>query len=180
MPHACSRLPAGQAATAPHSMSTVMTASGSTSPASRISSAAPARFSPTWRQHFARLGFTARIALAETLGGAHALARYAHSSSIIVPQGKIGEALAPLPVEALRLDGDITRLLKRLGLKRIGQLYDLPRPSLERRFHSRQAAEAVLHRLDQALGQREEPRNPAPSRTRLRGEAALPRASDHP
>ena len=68
--------------------------------------------------------------------------------------------LAPLPVEALRLDSDITRLLKRLGLKRIGQLYDLPRASLERRFHSRQAAEAVLHRLDQALGRREEPRPP--------------------
>ena len=109
---------------------------------------------------FAKLGFTARIALAETLGGAHALARYAHSPSFIVPQGKIGEALSPLPVEALRLDGDITRLLKRLGLKRIGQLYDLPRNSLEKRFHSRQAAEAVLHRLDQALGKREEPRTP--------------------
>ena len=111
-------------------------------------------------QRFARLGFTARFALAETLGGAHALARYAHSSSIIVPHGKIGESLAPLPVEALRLDSEITRLLKRLGLKRIGQLYDLPRASLERRFHSRQAAEAVLSRLDQALGRREEPRNP--------------------
>ena len=41
-------------------------------------------------RRFAKLGFSARIALAETLGGAHALARYAHSSSIIVPQGKIG------------------------------------------------------------------------------------------
>ena len=47
-------------------------------------------------RRFARLGFSARIALAETLGGAHALARYAHSSSIIVPQGKIGgSARAP-------------------------------------------------------------------------------------
>jgi protein ImuB len=116
-------------------------------------------------RRFAKLGFTARIALAETLGGAHALARYAHSSSVIVPQGKIGEAIAPLPVEALRLEHEISRLLRRLGLKRIGQLYDLPRTSLERRFHSRQAAEAVLHRLDQALGVREEPHNlllPAP------------------
>jgi protein ImuB len=110
-------------------------------------------------RRFARLGFTARLALAETSGGAHALARYAPSSPII-PQGKIAEALAPLPMEALRLDGDITRLLRRLGLKRIGQLYDLPRASLERRFHSREAAEAVLHRLDQALGRREEPRTP--------------------
>jgi protein ImuB len=109
---------------------------------------------------FARLGFSARLALAETLGGAHALARFGHSTPIIVPQGKIREALAPLPVEALRLAEEITRLLKRLGLKRSGQLYDLPRVSLERRFHSREAAEAVLHRLDQALGRREEPRPP--------------------
>ncbi len=50
------------------------------------------------------------------------------------------------------------RLLKRLGLKRIGQLYDLPRASLERRFHAKETAEAVLLRLDQALGRREEPR----------------------
>ena len=109
---------------------------------------------------FARLGFSARLALAETLGGAHALARFGRASPSMVPEGKIGEALAPLPVEALRLDGDVTRLLKRLGLKRIGQIYDLPRTSLERRFHSREAAEAVLRRLDQALGRREEPRNP--------------------
>ena len=44
-------------------------------------------------KRFARLGFTARLALAETLGGAHALARYGRVSSLIVPQGKIGEAL---------------------------------------------------------------------------------------
>jgi protein ImuB len=111
-------------------------------------------------KRFARLGFTARLALAETLGGAHALARYGRVSSLIVPQGKIGEALAPLPVKALRLAEEIVRLLKRLGLKRIGQLYDLPRTSLERRFHSRETAEAVLSRLDQALGRREEPRSP--------------------
>src|SRR4029078_10950499 len=106
------------------------------------------------------LGVSARRALADTWGGAHAVGRYGRVSSLIVPQGKIAEVLAPLPVEALRLDSDITRLLKRLGLKRIGKLYDLPLTSLERRFHSREAAEAVLHRLDQALGRREEPRNP--------------------
>src|SRR5262249_50100219 len=37
---------------------------------------------------------------------------------------------------------------------------DLPRTSLERRFHSKDAAEAVLLRLDQALGIREEKRAP--------------------
>jgi len=111
-------------------------------------------------RRLARLGFSARIALAETLGGTHALARFAPGTPIIVPAGKLGEALAPLPVGGLRLAEETTRLLKRLGLKRIGQLYDLPRSSLERRFHSREAAEAVLDRLDQALGRREEPRIP--------------------
>ena len=103
-----------------------------------------------------RAGFTARLALAETLGGAHALSRYARSS-LIVPEGEIGAALAPLPVEALRLEPEIVALLKRLGLKRIGQLYALPRASLERRFHAKETAEAVLYRLDQALGRTREP-----------------------
>jgi protein ImuB len=104
----------------------------------------------------ARLGFTANIAMAETLGAAHALARYGRKPLMAVPREKTREALASLPVEALRIDDSPARLLKRLGLKRIGQLYDLPRASLERRFHSRVAAEAVLLRLDQALGRREE------------------------
>ncbi|MGD9501249.1 MAG: DNA polymerase Y family protein [Methyloceanibacter sp.] len=111
-------------------------------------------------RRLARAGFTARLALAETLGGAHALARFAHPSPLVVPAGTIGPALAPLPVEALRLAPEITRLLRRLGLKRIGQLYGLPRASLERRFHAKETAEAVLLRLDQALGRREEPRVP--------------------
>jgi len=111
------------------------------------------------RHRLTRLGFTARLAVAETCGGAHALARYARAS-LIVPHGEIWPALAPLPVEALRLEPEITLLLRRLGLKRIGQLYDLPRASLERRFHARDTAEAVLYRLDQALGRRDEPRAP--------------------
>lgn len=108
------------------------------------------------RRRLARAGFTARLALAETLGGAHALARYARPASLIVIDGKIEAALASLPVEALRLAPEIVTLLKRLGLKRIGQLYDLPRVSLERRFHAKETAEAVLLRLDQALGRRQE------------------------
>ncbi len=82
------------------------------------------------------------------------------TSPIIVPHGKIAPALAALPVEALRLEPEIAHLLRRLGLKRIGQLYALPRASLERRFHAKDVAEAVLLRLDQALGEREEKRAP--------------------
>ena len=111
-------------------------------------------------QTFHFLGFSAQLAIAPSLGAAHALARFGRASPIIVPDGAIDTALAHLPVEALRLDPEVTRLLKRLGLKRIGQLYDLPRASLERRFNSKDAGEAVLLRLDQARGRKEEKRTP--------------------
>src|SRR5262249_27954702 len=92
----------------------------------------------------ARTGFSARLAVADTLGGAHALARYAPNSPIMVPQEKIGDALRSLPVKALRLEPEIALLLRRLGLKRIGQLYDLPRASLERRVYFQDVGEAGL------------------------------------
>ena len=71
-----------------------------------------------------------------------------------------GSTLAALPVEGLRLTPQTLRLLKRLGLHRIGDVDRLPRTALKRRFPSKEAAEAVLARLDQAFGRIEEPRAP--------------------
>jgi protein ImuB len=105
-------------------------------------------------------GFTARIGLADTAGAAWALARFSASAPAIAPPGGQAGALAPLPVEGLRLDTDAVTLLKRLGLKRIGQLADIPRASLKRRFPSREIMEAVLTRLDQALWKTGEPARP--------------------
>lgn len=120
---------------------------------------------------FSRLGLTVRAACADTLGAAHALARFATSPEnavVIAPPGGVHRALAPLPVAALRIDADAVRLLERLGLRRIGQLYGLPRAALERRFRalSRKhqpgavVTATVLLRLDQALGNCGEPRAP--------------------
>jgi protein ImuB len=78
----------------------------------------------------------------------------------IAPPGETEAKLAPLPVEALRLATGTVLLLKRLGLRRIGELYGLPRSALQRRFRSAESAEAVLSRLDQALGFKPEPRRP--------------------
>lgn len=105
----------------------------------------------------ARFNLTARAALADTLGAAHALARFAQAPGTIAPPGETRAQLAPLPVEALRLAPEAVLLLRRLGLKRIGQLYSLPRATLARRFRSSRTADAVLHRLDQALGTAAEP-----------------------
>jgi protein ImuB len=126
-------------------------------------------------RRLASFGITARAALADTLGAAHALARYGTSADRpfhIALAGQSRAALAQLPIEGLRLDADTLLLLRRLGLKRIGQLYGLPRSALERRFrsapaamrrsatHAKAMAGAVLMRLDQALGVRPEPLAP--------------------
>jgi protein ImuB len=109
---------------------------------------------------------TARAGLADTPGAAAALARFAplaREAFAIAPVGRTQETLSRLPVEALDLAGDTVLLLKRLGLRRIGQLYDLPRAALARRFQTigkgrdkakRAAgiAGAVLTKLDLALG----------------------------
>ncbi len=107
-----------------------------------------------------RAGFRARLGAAETLGAAHALARFADQPPCIAATGTLGETLELLPVEALRLEPRTAHTLRRLGLKTIGQLYGLPRPSLERRFRAKEAAQSVLRRLDEALGTRKEKRAP--------------------
>lgn len=118
-------------------------------------------------------GLTAHLGLAPTLGAAWALARFGDrrrgqsrqaagmTRPVIGTERSEGRrlqtALAELPIEGLRLDAAAIRLLQRLGLKRIGQLTDVPRVSLERRFHSKIEANCVLKRLDQALGDCAEP-----------------------
>nr|WP_232318374.1 DNA polymerase Y family protein [Sphingomonas sp. TDK1] len=103
----------------------------------------------------ARLGFAARIAVADTLGAAWALARFRPETLLRCPPGEHGAWLAPLPVEALRLEGDALDLLHRLGVDSIGQLAALPRAPLVRRFGT-----VIAARLDQALGRIPEPVTP--------------------
>ena len=66
--------------------------------------------------------------------------------------------LDELPVAALRLDPDILLLLRRLGLKQIGDLTGIGRDALARRFRTARAPAAnPLVRLDQLLGRVPEP-----------------------
>ena len=104
-----------------------------------------------------RQGITANIAVADTLGAAWAYARFGEAGRrpAILPSGDARAALAPLPVEALRLDPAIAQGLRRVGLKRIGDLYAMPRSALACRF-----GEAVAQRLDQAFDDLPEPLSP--------------------
>ena len=99
-----------------------------------------------------RFGLPARLAIADTAGAAWALARFHPDDVAILPSGQEAEALAPLPVAALRVSPDTSATLRRLGFKRIGSLIDKPRAPFAARFESE-----LLTRLDQALGHAAEP-----------------------
>ena len=105
-----------------------------------------------------RLGYTAYAAVADTPGAAWATARYAHHECKpwkIVPKGKTQDALAPIPVSALRLTLETIIKLRSVGLKQIGDLIPVSRTALTNRFGNE-----VINRLDQALGKRPEPISP--------------------
>jgi protein ImuB len=102
-----------------------------------------------------RLGFGARIAVAGSLGAAHALARYGGQALLLCPEGGEADLLGPMTLAALRLEEEALGAARRLGLERIGELVAMPRAPLQRRF-----GETLLLRLDQALGRAPEPFEP--------------------
>ncbi|HEX9858825.1 MAG TPA: DNA polymerase Y family protein, partial [Paracoccaceae bacterium] len=115
---------------------------------------------------FSALGYSVQLALAPTWGAAWALARFG-------PVRAICTDTAPLPVAALRLDGETVLLLNRLGLRTIGQLADLPRLSLARRFSRAAPAQNPLIRLDQMTGHLPEPVSPPETPPAFRADARL-------
>lgn len=91
---------------------------------------------------------TARAAVADTWGAAHALARYAARPMLISPPGASHTAVANLPIAALRLSADLVESLRVLGFERIIELATQPRAPLTLRF-----GPELGRRLDQAIGQ---------------------------
>ena len=112
-------------------------------------------------------GLTIRAAIAPTAGAAWALAHFAASGAILGPEEDLQTRLADLPVAALRLDNDVLLVLKRLGLKRLGDLAGIEegrdrkgsgRDAIQRRFRNRKSPSAnPLVRMDQLLGRVPEP-----------------------
>jgi len=92
----------------------------------------------------------------------------ARAARIAPPGGTYG-AIAPLPVAALRLPGDLVAELGRLGLRRIGDLAGQPRAGLARRF-----GRHLVQRLDQAMGAEPEPVSPAAPDTQFAVRLTLP------
>ena len=119
-------------------------------------------------------GYWASIAVANSIGTAWALANYTQRTklatdlaeiertgntqsvvpaiTIFEPNEAIGIATYPLPIEALRLEQATVTKLHRLGIRKIGELVELPRAGLASRFN-----EQLLQRMDQALHNQFEP-----------------------
>ncbi|MDC7675558.1 DUF6504 family protein [Asticcacaulis machinosus] len=106
----------------------------------------------------ADLGITAHVALSDSWGAAHALARFGRQARLIVEAGHSAEALLRLPVEALRLPPDMLPDLHLLGLDTIGELAGKPRPPLTKSFGPK-----LFKRIDQAFGRLSEPIEPVAS-----------------
>lgn len=83
-------------------------------------------------RRFRRAGFATRATIAGTPDAARALARFGHAAS--VPPGLEEEAIRPLPVAALGLTEETRAALSLAGLKRLGDLADLPSRPLAARF----------------------------------------------
>jgi protein ImuB len=99
-------------------------------------------------------GLTVRLALASTAGAAWALSHYGPEQAIYHPE----DSLDNLSIAALRLDPATQLVLRRLGLKRVGELSGVARDALARRFRTIRAPAAnPLVRLDQLLGRVPEP-----------------------
>jgi protein ImuB len=100
-----------------------------------------------------RFGLCAQASIADTIGAAWAAAH--HSAMACVSSGAERAFLNPLPLAALRLPAEMTAVLARVGLKRIGDIADLPRAPLAARFGAE-----LLRQLDRALGLEREPLTP--------------------
>ena len=139
------------------------------------------------RVRYTDMGLASRTAIAPTIGGAWALARFAAYSGTDranLDEAGLHTALSPLPIEALRIDTDTALLLRRVGLKTIGALADIPTLALARRFRSLGLAKRFasrkanapanpLHRLQQALGHITEPVAPLAERTIYRARSRV-------
>lgn len=98
---------------------------------------------------------TARVAVADTWGAAHACARTINRDTVIVPSGETVRAVEKLSIALLRLPPAVITDLRTLGFQTIGELANTARAPLALRF-----GPEIGRRLDQMFGRVAEPIDP--------------------
>jgi len=104
---------------------------------------------------FRSTGLSARVAIADSWGAAHACARAITRETVIVPRGEIVRAVEKLPLSLLRLPPKIVDDLRVLGFQSIGELANTPSAPLALRF-----GPELGRRIDQMFGRKPEPIEP--------------------
>lgn len=92
-------------------------------------------------------GYHVKAAIADTIGSAWAVCYFGDQGAAIVEPGRQAEALSPLPAAALRLEDTVVEKLRKLGFYQVKSFLHMQRRALRRRF-----GQAMLDRIDQALG----------------------------
>jgi protein ImuB len=107
-------------------------------------------------RRIAAFGLSVQVAVADTAGCAHAVARHVPAGRpVTIEPGDARKAITLLPIAALRIAPTDVEGLRKLGFERIEQLIDAPRAPLAKRF-----GRELYRRLDQALGNVAEPIEP--------------------
>ena len=107
------------------------------------------------RQRFVERGWSVRAAVADGVRAAWGFARFAGPSLTVGSPEEVRE----LPVEALRLDAESAAKLRRVGLRRIGDLANRPRAAIAERF-----GERLVRHLERLLGESSAGREPLGAR----------------
>lgn len=125
------------------------------------------------RDGIAELGYRADFALAPTPLAAEWLAR-AGVDAPITDSARLAGTLAPLPLDCTALTPDAIKTLAHMGVHHVGQLLQLPRDGLARRF-----GKETLLLLDRALGRLPDPRQPYVAPETFDAQILLPAALDN-
>lgn len=120
------------------------------------------------------LRLSARVALAPSLAGARALARFGEDEITVASRADLCARIRALPVDALDIDEDACASLREMGLVRISQVEDLPRASLVSRF-----GDDLVLSLDRMMGRAIEAITPLREEDPLRVQRGFDGPVDH-
>lgn len=104
------------------------------------------------------LNLHGRIAIADSLGAAWAMAHFGSEADRVGPEQWLipplaaPQKLAGLPIESLRIDTQTAETLARLGVEKVHELIQLPKDGLAARL-----GRQLVRRIEQGLENREEP-----------------------
>lgn len=121
------------------------------------------------KQELADKQIEARIGIADTKGAAKAAAHFGGEDDRIIKAGNTKEALGRFPIDALFAEEKTLFELKRLGIKRLSDIYPLKSADLAKRFGF-----GLLRTYEKLLGSAADPVTPASAQPSFSARMSFP------